>query len=67
MIIHGTRDSTVLYADTVALQERMISQGKLFELVPVPGSDHKWDNNNYEQTRFVFAKMVEFLDRYLKH
>ncbi len=37
MIIQGTRDSTVLYSDTVALQERMIRQGKLFELVPIPG------------------------------
>ncbi|HKU14334.1 MAG TPA: prolyl oligopeptidase family serine peptidase [Steroidobacteraceae bacterium] len=65
MIIHGTRDSTVLYADTVALQERMVMQGKTFEIVPVPGSDHKWDNNFNEQTRFVFGKLTEFLDRYL--
>ncbi len=50
MIIQGTRDSTVLYSDTVALQEKLIRQGKTFELVPIPGSDHKWDDNFNEQT-----------------
>lgn len=66
MIIHGTKDSTVLYSDTVALQEKMIRQGKTFELVPIPGSDHKWDDNFNEETRFAFARMVDFFDRYLK-
>jgi dipeptidyl-peptidase-4 len=65
MIIQGTRDSTVLYSDTVALQERLIREGKTFEIVPVPGSDHKWDDNCNEETRFVYGKLVQFLDRYL--
>ncbi len=65
MIIQGTRDSTVLYSDTVALQERLIRQGKLFELVPIPGSDHKWDDNFNAETRFAYAKLTQFMDRYL--
>jgi dipeptidyl-peptidase 4 len=65
MIIQGTRDSTVLYSDTVALQERLIRQDKIFELVPIPGSDHKWDDNFNEETRFAYAKLTQFMDRYL--
>jgi dipeptidyl-peptidase 4 len=65
LIIQGTRDSTVLYSDTVALQERLIAQGKTFEIVPVPGSDHKWDDNFNAETWFTYGKLVEFMDRYL--
>jgi len=65
MIIQGTRDSTVLFSDTVALEEKLIRQGKRFELVPVPGSDHKWDDNFNEETRFTYQKLADFMDRYL--
>jgi dipeptidyl-peptidase 4 len=65
MIIQGTRDSTVLFSDTVALQEKFIREGKRFELVPVPGSDHKWDDNFNEETRFTYQKLADFMDRYL--
>jgi len=66
MIIHGSRDEVVLYADTMALAERMIGQGKLFELVTLPGAGHPWDMEGLPQTRFAFRKMVEFLDRNLR-
>jgi dipeptidyl-peptidase-4 len=66
MIIHGTRDEVVLYADTIALAERLIAQNKRFELVTLPGSGHAWDNANLPQTRFAFSRMIDFLDRHLK-
>lgn len=66
MIIHGSRDEVVLYADTIALAERMITQGKLFELVTLPGAGHPWDMEGLPQTRFAFRKMVEFFDRNLQ-
>jgi len=66
MIIHGSRDEVVLYADTMALAERMIGQGKLFELVTLPGAGHPWDMEGLPQTRFAFRKMVEFFDRNLR-
>lgn len=66
MIIHGARDEVVLYADTMALTERMIGQGKLFELVTLPGAGHPWDMEGLPQTRFAFRKMVEFFDRHLR-
>jgi dipeptidyl-peptidase-4 len=42
MIIHGTRDSVVLYSDTMALAEGMIQRGQPFELVTLPGANHAW-------------------------
>jgi dipeptidyl-peptidase-4 len=65
MIVHGTRDEVVLYADTIALVERLIAQNKRFELVTLPGSGHGWDNEGLPQTRFAFSRMVDFLDRNL--
>ncbi len=66
MIIHGTNDSVVLYSDTIALTERLVADGKQFELLTLPGASHSWDTDSLEQTRFAFKKMAEFFDRYLK-
>lgn len=63
MIIHGTRDPVVLYSDTIALAERMISREQPFELVTLPGANHAWASDNLAQTRFAFGKMVEFFNR----
>lgn len=66
MITHATRDATVLYADTIALVEKLIENGKPFELVTLPGSSHVWANDSLDQQRFGYKKMVEFFDRYLQ-
>lgn len=66
MIIHGTRDEVVLYSDTIALAQRLIAQGKMFELVTLPGSGHPWDMEGLPQTRFAFRKLVDFFDRHLR-
>ncbi len=65
MIIHGTADPIVLYSDTIALVERMIDQGKTFELVTLPAATHGWGDDNPGQTRFVYRKMIDFFDRHL--
>lgn len=67
MIIHGTRDSVVLYSDTMALAEQMIQREQPFELVTLPGANHGWDLENIPQTRFSFEKMIEFFDRNVKN
>ncbi len=66
MIIHGTRDEVVLYADTMALTERLIAGGKSFELVTLPGAGHAWDMETLPQTRFAFDKLIAFFDRELR-
>lgn len=65
MIIHGTRDEVVLYADTIALIEKFIAQDKRFELVTLPGSGHSWARESLAQTRFAYGKMVEFFTAHL--
>lgn len=65
MILHGTRDTTVLYSDTVALTERLISAGRLFELVPFPGSNHVWADAGIDRQLFGYRKMLEFFERHL--
>ena len=65
MIIHGTRDEVVLYSDTIALVERLIEQGKRFELVILPGSGHAWARETLAQTRFAYGKLAEFFERHL--
>ncbi|MFZ4380400.1 MAG: prolyl oligopeptidase family serine peptidase [Sandarakinorhabdus sp.] len=63
MIIHGTRDPVVLYADTTTLAEQMIQREQMFELVTLPGANHAWASDNLPQTRFAFKKMVDFFNR----
>jgi dipeptidyl-peptidase-4 len=66
MIIHGTKDPVVLYADTIAVTEKLIAQQKMFELVSLPGTSHGWDNEGNDVRLFSFKKMVDFFDRHLK-
>jgi len=66
MIIHGSADAVVLYSDTLELVERMIAQGKMFELVTLPGGSHAWSSDSLAQARFSFHKMITFFDRHLK-
>ena len=66
LITHATRDDRVLYADTIALTERLIADGRQFELASMPGSSHVWANDSLEQLRFGYRKMVEFFDRHLR-
>ena len=67
MIIHGTRDPIVLYSDTIALVEKLIDQGKMFELVTLPAASHGWAADNPAQTRFAFRKMAMFFDRHVRN
>ncbi|KFL31190.1 hypothetical protein JP75_09855 [Devosia riboflavina] len=65
-ILHGTKDEVVLYADTMALVEKLISQGKSFELVTLPGTGHAWAKQDRTLTRFAYGKLAAFFERHLK-
>ncbi|MEE4279261.1 MAG: prolyl oligopeptidase family serine peptidase [Halieaceae bacterium] len=65
MIIHGTRDQVVLYADTIAVAQDLIEREQPFELVTLPGVGHGWDAESPAVRRFAFSKMIEFFDRHL--
>lgn len=66
MIMHGTRDEVVLYADTMALVEKLIAQGKMFELVTLPGTGHGWSRQDRTLTRFAYGKLAAFFTDALK-
>ncbi|GHA33079.1 peptidase S9 [Devosia pacifica] len=65
-ILHGTKDEVVLYADTMALVEKLIAQGKTFELVSLPGTGHAWAKQDRTLTRFAYGKLAAFFERELK-
>jgi dipeptidyl-peptidase-4 len=64
-ILHGTKDEVVLYADTMALVEKLIGQGKSFELVTLPGTGHAWAKQDRALTRFAYGKLAAFFERHL--
>jgi dipeptidyl-peptidase-4 len=65
MIIHGMRDTTVLFKDSITLVQRLILLGKDVDLVTLPDAPHPWDTEALAQTRFAFKKLVEHFERYL--
>ncbi len=67
MIIHGIRDTTVLFMDSVNLAKKMIREGKDFEFVVLPDASHAWDMGPLHQTLFAFRKMIDFFARHLKN
>ena len=66
MIIHGIRDTVVLFMDSVSLVRKMIKEGKDFEFVVLPDASHAWDMGPSYQTLFAFRKMIDFFERHLK-
>jgi dipeptidyl-peptidase-4 len=65
MIIHGMRDTTVLFRDSVSLVERLMLLGKDVDFVVAPNSHHGWDAEGLYQTLFTFRKLVGHFERYL--
>ena len=65
MIIHGMRDTTVLFRDSVSLVERLMLLGKDVDFVVVPNSQHGWDTEGLYQTLFTFRKLVGHFERHL--
>jgi dipeptidyl-peptidase-4 len=65
LIIHGMRDDTVLFKDTMTLTERLILQGRDVDVVVLPDAPHGWDTQGLAQTRFAFGKLVSFFRRHL--
>jgi dipeptidyl-peptidase-4 len=66
LFIHGMRDDTVLFKDTLTLAQRLILDDKDFEIAVLPNAPHGWDTQGLAQTRYAFRRLVEFFDRHLK-
>jgi dipeptidyl-peptidase-4 len=65
MIIHGMRDTVVLFRDSVSLVERLMLLGKDVDFVVVPNSQHGWDTEGLYQTLFTFRKLIGHFERHL--
>jgi dipeptidyl-peptidase-4 len=65
MIIHGMRDTIVMFRDSVALVEQLMLLGKDVDFVVVPNSQHSWDTEGLYQTLFTFKKLVAHFERHL--
>jgi dipeptidyl-peptidase-4 len=65
MIIHGMKDDTVLFKDSITLEQRLILQGKDIDLVVLPNAPHGWDTEGLAQTRFAYRKLVDHFQKYL--
>jgi dipeptidyl-peptidase-4 len=65
LIIHGMRDETVLFKDSVTLEQRLILQGKDVDLVVLPNAPHGWDTEGLAQTRYAYGRLVGYFRKYL--
>ena len=65
LLIHGMRDDTVLFKDSVTLQQRLILQEHEVDFVLLPDAPHGWDTRGLAQTRYAFRKLVDYFARYL--
>ncbi len=65
MIIHGMQDQIVLFQDSIALEQRLILQGKDMQMVVLPNAPHSWDTGSMVQTRFAYNQLIAFFQRFL--
>jgi dipeptidyl-peptidase-4 len=65
LIIHGMRDDTVLFQDSIVLEHRLILQESDIDFVPLPDAPHGWDTEGLAQTRYANRKLFEYFERYL--
>jgi dipeptidyl-peptidase-4 len=59
------RDDTVLFKDSVTLEQRLILQGNDVDFVMLPNAPHGWDTEGLAQTRFAYHKLFDYFERYL--
>ena len=63
--IHGIRDYTVLFKDSITPAQRRLLQRNGVDLVVLPGGAQGWDTVGVAQTRFAFRKLAEYFRRNL--
>ena len=63
-ILSGT-DDTVLFKDSVTLEQRLILQGGDVDFVMLPDAPHGWDTRGLAQTRYAFHKLYDYFERYM--
>lgn len=62
LVIHGTGDDNVHPQNTLALADRLIKEGKPFEMALYPSQKHGFKGPS---VRHVYERMTEFFERHL--
>jgi dipeptidyl aminopeptidase/acylaminoacyl peptidase len=66
MLIHGTEDTDVPYAQSVMMAEQLEANGVVHELVTIPGGEHGLGGGDPELIAKAYEDMVAWVDRYLR-
>lgn len=64
LLLHGVLDSNVPFQDTVQLTDRLLRQGKIFELMIYPREDHGFTEP--ENWIDQYSRILDFFERHLK-
>jgi len=64
LLLHGVLDSNVPFQDTVQLTDRLLRQGKTFELMIYPREDHSFTEP--ENWIDEYSRILDFFERHLK-
>ena len=65
LLIHGLQDQVVPFKTVAVLSDELIRLGKNFDTAFVPGATHSWSREP-GYSRYLFGKLLEHFDRYLK-
>jgi dipeptidyl aminopeptidase/acylaminoacyl peptidase len=65
LLLHGTADATVPYAQSVAMFNALKAAGVAAELYSVKGAGHLWFFNNKVAFQATLRRMEEFFRKYL--
>jgi dipeptidyl-peptidase-4 len=64
LILHGMRDSIVLFQDSVVLAEKLMNLGKDFDMVIAPSASHTWSEAPHVARHFL-RKLVDYFELHL--
>lgn len=65
LVIHGTADDNVYFLHSLKLADALFRAGKTYEFLPLAGYTHMVPDPLV--TRRLYERIVEFLDRHVKH
>ena len=66
LLIHGTADKTVPYAQAVALDKMLTSKNSTHKLITIPGADHDLNLKNSTTRIMVYKEIVDWAWKYGK-
>ncbi len=66
MLIHGTKDTDVLYEQSLMMAELFEKYGIDHKFVTIPGAEHGLKNGDPKQIDTAYNSALDFINRYIK-